>query len=362
MRILVATDAWHPQVNGVVRSLEQTAAALGLLGVEMEFLTPLDFRTVPMPGYSEIRLAIASASAVAARLDGGRFDALHIATEGPVGLAARRLCVRRRLVFTTSYHTRFPEYLSTRAPVPEAWTYAWLRRFHNSGAATMVATAGLRDELAGRGFARLALWSRGVDTGLFRPRETTVLDLPRPIFLYVGRLAVEKNVEAFLALDLPGSKVVVGDGPHRPLLEARYPDATFLGVQTGEALAAIYASADVFVFPSRTDTYGIVLLEALASGLPVAAFPVPGPRDVIGSEPVAALDHDLRAAGLAALRIPRERCREFALARSWERSAREFLANIIPLEGSAQRLHPASPPPFLALGRGERSSRPQPGA
>ena len=331
MRLLVATDAWHPQINGVARSLEQTARALADLAVETEFVSPLDFPTVPLPSYPEIRLSLVSQRRLADIVETGAFDAVHVATEGPIGLAARRYCRRRGLAFTTSYHTRFPEYLRARVPLPLSWSYAWLRRFHNAGCATMVSTPALRHELSGRGFRRLAIWSRGVDTDLFRPRPTGVLDLPRPILLCVGRLAVEKNIPAFLGLELPGTKVVVGDGPDRDGLQARFPDAVFLGARSGEDLAEIYASADVFVFPSLTDTYGIVLLEALASGLPVAAFPVMGPRDVIGTGDVGVLSDDLAAATLAALAIPRERCRAFALSHSWGRSAREFLDHIVPL-------------------------------
>lgn len=331
MRLLIASDAWHPQVNGVVRSLDQTARALGPLGVAVEFLTPDEFRTVPLPGYPEIRLALVRPGDVARRLERSGCDAIHIATEGPVGLAARGHCVRQGLAFSTSYHTRFPEYLRARAPVPLACSYAWLRRFHNAACVTMVSTETLRQELHGRGFRHLALWARGVDADLFRPHQARVLDLPRPIFLTVSRLAVEKNLEAFLALDLPGSMVVVGEGPQSGELRRRFPRAVFLGARQGKALAAIYACADVFVFPSRTDTYGIVLLEALASGVPVAAFPVPGPRDVIGEAAVGVLDGDLKAAALAALTLSRDACRSFALARGWTASARDFLANIAPL-------------------------------
>jgi glycosyltransferase involved in cell wall biosynthesis len=240
----------------------------------------------------------------------------------------RHHCVRGGLLFTTSYHTQFPDYLAARAPVPRSLTYAALRWFHNSGNGTMVATTSLADELRRRGFNNIMRWSRGVDHALFRPRPTSVLDLPRPIFLTVGRLAVEKNIDAFLALELPGSKVVVGDGPAREDLQARYPDATFLGMQTGEDLAAVYASADVFVFPSRTDTFGIVLLEAMASGLPVAAYPVTGPRDVIGDSAAGVLDDDLAAACGRALRVPREAPRAFALTYTWAESARQFLGNV----------------------------------
>lgn len=341
MRILVATDAWEPQVNGVVRSLQHTAAALKALGCETEFVTPAGFRTVPLPSYPDIRLALAPLRRITATIERGGFDAIHIATEGPIGMATRRISRRRGLAFTTSYHTRFPEYLSARAPVPESWSYAWLRRFHNAGCATMVATETLRQQLASRGFERVVIWSRGVDTAVFRPHNTTVLDLPRPIFLYVGRLAVEKNLEAFLDLDLPGSKVVVGDGPAGPGLRSQYPMAIFMGIRRGEALADIYAAADVFVFPSRTDTYGIVLLEALASGLPIAAFPVAGPADVLAGHGVGVLDEDLRAAALAALSIPRSRCREFAVRHSWAKSAREFHENLVGAD--ARALGPSNP-------------------
>ena len=254
---------------------------------------------------------------------------MHIATEGSVGYATRRYCLAQGRPFTTSYHTRFPEYLAARAPVPEAWTYAWLRRFHGASSGTMVSTPSLERDLAGRGFTNLMRRTRGVDTELFRPQDSDALaGLPRPLFLFVGRLAVEKNVAAFLALDLPGTKVVVGDGPDRPRLQALAPEARFLGTQTGAALARIYAAADAFVFPSLTDTFGIVLLEALACGLPVAAYPVTGPLDVIAGTGAGVLDRDLRAAALGALAIPRERCRAEALRYTWAESARQFYANI----------------------------------
>lgn len=326
MRILVVTDAWRPQVNGVVHSLEAMARAAGELGAEVVFLTPDGFRTVGLPTYREIRLALAPPWAVARRMDDARAEHIHIATEGPLGLAARHICLARRTAFTTSYHTRFPEYLHARIGLPLNWSYAALRAFHNAAAGVMAATPRLADELFARGFQRPMIWSRGVDHELFRPRPS-VLELPRPVFLYAGRLAVEKNLDAFLSLDLPGSKVVVGDGPARGALEAAYPDARFLGLKTGQALADLYASADVFVFPSLTDTFGIVLLEAMASGVPVAAFPVAGPLDVV--EPRAGvLSGDLRAACLAALAIPREAARAHALRFTWADSARQFLDNV----------------------------------
>ena len=282
-KLLIATDAWGPQINGVVRSLENIAAHAASFDMEVRFLTPSDFWTMPLPGYGEIRLALTNHRKIAATIADFAPDFVHIATEGPIGLAARRACLRERRPFTTSYHTRFPEYLAARLPVPIRLSYAILRRFHNAAAGTMVSSASLENVLAGRGFRNLMRWSRGVDETLFRPRPENVLDaLPRPIFLFVGRLAVEKNVEAFLRLDLPGSKVVVGNGPLQARFTATYPNVHFLGALCGEGLAKVYSSADVFVFPSLTDTFGIVLLEALASGVPVAAFPVTGPIDVIG--------------------------------------------------------------------------------
>ncbi|MGA9487077.1 MAG: glycosyltransferase family 1 protein [Methylocella sp.] len=328
-RILVATDAWKPQINGVVRSLESVARALYEFGAEIEFLTPQDFTTVPLPTDHEIRLALASCRSVEKRLDGVAIDHIHIATEGPIGFAARRYCLRMKRPFTTSYHTRFPEYIATRTRIPESVTYAFLRRFHNAGCGVMVSTASIADDLNKRGFQRLMHWSRGVDHRQFTPAKAEAFDLPRPIFLYAGRLAPEKNVEAFLELGLPGSKVVVGDGPSRRSLQAAYPEAHFLGTKTGDALAVQYASADVFVFPSRTDTFGMVLIEALACGLPVAALPVPGPLDVIGTSGAGVLDFDLRAACLAALDIPREKARAHALTFTWANSARQFLDNIL---------------------------------
>ena len=286
MRILVATDAWHPQVNGVVRTLLMMAEAAKALGVDVSFLTPLSFRTVAMPSYPDLRLALPYQAKIARLIEDARPDSIHIATEGPIGLLVRRYCRRHGLPFTTSFHTRFPEYISARLPIPESWIWRALRRFHSGSQAVMAATPALAGELRARGFRSVVLWPRGVDARHFHPRDVD-FGLPRPVFLCVGRVAVEKNLEAFLDLDLPGSKLIVGDGPALNALTRKYPDATFLGARQGEALAQAYAAADVFVFPSKTDTFGLVLLEALASGLPVAAFPVTGPRDVIGNAPVA---------------------------------------------------------------------------
>ncbi|MCL2714210.1 MAG: glycosyltransferase family 1 protein [Alphaproteobacteria bacterium] len=327
-RILIVTDAWAPQVNGVVRSLENLLREAPRQGAEIRMLTPASFRTVPLPTYRELRIAFTRPGVIAARIREEAPDYVHIATEGPLGICARMACLRSGRPFTTSYHTRFPEYLAARHLAPRDLTYALMRRFHNSSAGVMVATESVERELAGRGFRRLMRWSRGVDADLFRPRERSVLDLPQPIFLTCGRLAIEKNLEAFLSLDLPGSKVVVGDGPARKSLEARFPRAHFLGLLQGEALASAYAAADVFVFPSLTDTFGIVLLEAMACGAPVAAFPVAGPLDIIGDSGAGVLDRDLAKAALAALEIPRDRARDHAVTFSWSACARQFIDNV----------------------------------
>src|SRR5580698_2049364 len=305
MRILVATDAWHPQVNGVVRTLTSLARSAAVLGSRIDFLTPDGFPSMGLPTYPGLRIALPNRREIAARIEAAAPDAIHIATEGPIGWAVRAYCCRRKLAFTTSYTTRFPEYIAVRSIIPASVSYAVLRHFHAAGAMTMIVTDSLRQELSARGFKRLGSWTRGVDTRLFTPDEPAELDLPRPIFMTVGRVAVEKNIEAFLALDLPGSKVVVGDGPARVHLEAKYPNAKFLGALSGDALVRAYAGSTVFVFPSRTDTFGLVLLEALACGLPVAAYPVQGPLDVVGKAPVGALDEDLGKACLAALEIAR---------------------------------------------------------
>ena len=338
MKIVVATDAWG-QTNGVVFAYQRIAEPLREFEAELAFVTPEGFRSAPLPTYPGIRLAFATSGEVGRRIETQSATHVHIATEGPIGWAARRYCLRRGLPFTTSYHTRFPEYAAARLPIPLGLSYAYLRRFHAPAERILVPTFSMKQELDRRGFENVALWTRGVDHGLFRPRDGSTLDQPRPIFLYVGRLAVEKNLEAFLILDLPGSKVVVGDGPARGRLQAAYPQAHFLGERFGAELAEIFASADVFVFPSRTDTFGVVLIEALASGLPVAAYPVTGPLDVIADSGAGALDEDLRRACLAALDIPRERARARSLEFTWRESARQFVEHV----GAARA--PAAIPP-----------------
>src|SRR3981189_561674 len=328
MRILIATDAWHPQVNGVVRTLTSLARSASALGAEVDFLTPDGFPSLAVPTYPGLRVALPSRREIARRIEAASPDAIHVATEGPIGWRVRAYCRRRKLAFTTSYTTRFPEYIAARWIIPAGLSYAVLRHFHAAAAMTMVATASLKQELNARGFAKLGTWTRGVDTGLFNPDEPAELDLPRPVFMTVGRVAVEKNLEAFLSLSLAGSKVVIGDGPQRALLERRYPKVRFLGEKTGKDLTSHLAAADVFVFPSRTDTFGVVQLEALACGTPVAAFPVTGPKDVIGREPIGVLDEDLRTACMRALHVSRKACRSFALSRSWEVSARQFRGHL----------------------------------
>ncbi|WP_041042259.1 glycosyltransferase family 4 protein [Paramagnetospirillum magnetotacticum] len=338
MRILVVTDAWLPQVNGVVRTLDTLRAELERTGHQVVMVTPDRFRSLPCPTYPEIRLAFKPGRKLAAMIEAAQPCAIHIATEGPLGWAARRYCLRRKIPFTSAYHTKFPEYIKARFGVPLPISYAVMRRFHDASSRVMVATQGIESELAGRGFSNIARWSRGVDTELFRPRpevrgaDGPFAHLAGPIFLYVGRVAVEKNIEAFLALDLPGSKAVVGDGPQADEMKRRFPEVHFAGARFGEDLARHYAAADVFVFPSRTDTFGLVLLEALASGLPVAAYPVPGPNDVIGTSPAGVLDEDLGLAAEAALRIDPALCRAHALTFSWEACTLQFLDNLRPFE------------------------------
>jgi glycosyltransferase involved in cell wall biosynthesis len=329
MKLAIVTDAWSPQVNGVVTTLKRTASTLEQLGHEAAVLSPVGHLTIPCPTYPEIRLALWPGKRLAAALDALAPDAIHVATEGPLGMAAARHCARSRLAFTTSYHTQFPQYVGKRLPIPESITYALLRRHHARARRTLVATEQQRRELVARGFVNVVLWSRGVDTELFRPRGREHLPHARPIFAYLGRVAVEKNIGAFLDLDLPGTKVVIGDGPDRPALEKRYPAAVFTGIKLGIELAQALSSADVLVFPSRTDTFGLVLLEASACGTPVAAYPVTGPIDVVERAVTGVLDEDLRNAALAALALDRERCRRAAGEWTWERATAQFVAHLV---------------------------------
>jgi glycosyltransferase involved in cell wall biosynthesis len=336
MRILLATDAWEPQVNGVVRTLVRTLAECRDMGHEVEIISPDQFKTVPLPTYPEIKLAVGCYEAVQDRFKSFEPEAIHIATEGPIGIAARRVCQEWKLPFTTSYHTRFPEYVSARLPVlPLSAGYAYMRWFHKPSGRLMVATPTMRDELERHGFRNISPWSRGVDTELFNPGRAKVFeDLAKPIFLYVGRVAVEKNIEAFLALDLPGTKVVIGDGPQLAELTVKYPAVKFLGPKFGDELADAYASADVFVFPSLTDTFGLVILEAMAAGTPVAAFPAPGPIDIIPGSGAGVLARDqssgLKEACLEALTLDRKAVRAYAEKFSWRSCAEEFVRNLQP--------------------------------
>jgi glycosyltransferase involved in cell wall biosynthesis len=330
VKIAIVTDAWRPQTNGVVKTLSTTADGLRALGHDVTVIEPNQFKTFACPTYPEIRLAWLPYRRLSQLLEDFGPDAIHVATEGTLGAAARKWCLRRSFPFTTSYHTQFPEYVRARVPIPLAVSYAHFRRFHSAAARTMVATPAMQRLLESRGFRNIVRWTRGVDVNLFRPRDKSYLDLPRPIAMYVGRVAVEKNIEAFLQLDLPGTQVVVGDGPARAGLEAKYPAARFVGYKYGEELASHVAAADVFVFPSRTDTFGLVLLEAMACGVPVAAYPVTGPIDVVTQGVTGELDEDLRAATLAALALDPSQCRAYALANTWENATRQFLANLVP--------------------------------
>jgi glycosyltransferase involved in cell wall biosynthesis len=340
LRILIVTDAWAPQVNGVVRTLETLGDELKKLGHTVQYITPKNFTTLPTPTYPEIRLAVYPGPRIRKIIDEFQPDAIHIATEGTIGLAARNHCVRTKRPFTTSFHTKFPEYVHARFRVPVRWTYALIRWFHKPATSVMVATRTLQGELEERGFRNLKIWSRGVDTEHFKPGPKDWLELPRPVFLYVGRVAVEKNIEAFLSLELPGSKLVIGDGPQMAELQARFPGVTFIGPRFGADLARYYSASDVFVFPSRTDTFGLVVLEALASGVPVAAYPVLGPKDIIGDAPVGCLSEDLKDAALKALTMKPDACRGFAESFSWRACTGQFLSNLaVPIETltSAQR-------------------------
>jgi glycosyltransferase involved in cell wall biosynthesis len=349
IRLLIATDAWEPQVNGVVKTLQKTIELLRQGGAEVSLIEPTQFRSFPCPGYPQIPLALPPPRRIAEKTT--RFDPthIHIATEGPIGWMMRRHCLRNGLAFSSAYHTRFPEYTRERFPVPLAWTYALMRRFHNAGKCTLVTTASMQADLARRGFRHLRPWSRGVDLTLFSEAAKTTAfdDLKRPILLSVGRIAPEKNLSAFLAADCPGTKVVIGDGPDREKLSRRFPTAVFLGARSHRELAPYYAAADVFVFPSRTDTFGLVMVEAMACGLPVAAYPVPGPIDVIGQSGAGALHEDIGQAICTALSIDRSICRRHAMTFRWEAATEQFVDGLVPVRASA----PMSCGSFVGLKR-----------
>jgi len=340
MRIMLITDAWEPQVNGVVRTMKRVITECEAMGHEWEIVSPADgFRTIPLPTYSEIRLALGAKKSIAKRFDTFEPDAIHIATEGTLGMAGRAMCLKHKHPFSTSYHTRFPEYVSARFPVPVSWGYKFVRWFHRYSGKVMVATPSMRLELEDHGFNNVVSWTRGVDTALFHPSKRIeegaendpYKGLPRPIFLNVGRVAVEKNIETFIEQDLPGSKVIIGEGPQLEELKAKYPNAHFLGAKFGEDLAAHFASADVFAFPSLTDTFGLVILEAMASGLPVAAFDAPGPRDIIPGSDAGIIDEDMTKSCLACLELNRDTARTYAEGYSWRACADAFIENLAPL-------------------------------
>ncbi len=332
MRILIVSDAWEPQVNGVVRTLKMTRRELELKGHQTGLISPLGFRSFPCPTYPEISLALCTTRQLERQIDRFAPDCLHIATEGPLGWQARRIAMKRQWPFTTAYHSRFPEYVQARFGLPVGWTYALLRRFHNAARATLAPTPAIVADLKARGFAHARLWSRGVDLGLFKPEGERIDSPQRPVFLYVGRIAVEKQVDAFLRLDLPGEKWVAGEGPERRRLQAEFPGARWLGVLDGLELAKLYRSADVMVFPSVTDTFGLVMVESMACGTPVAAFPVPGPLDVIGDSLGGVMQANLREACLQALNLSREQVRQRAEEFSWSAATEQMLAalQIIP--------------------------------
>ena len=328
MKIAIVTDAWYPQTNGVVTTLNRTGECLRRMGHEVMYVSPKEFKTLPLPTYPEIRLSLFPSGKVKHILDSFEPDAIHIATEGPLGTAAKRYCRRRKLKFTTAYHTQFPQYVRLRLPIPVSFSYAVLRRFHRDAVRTMVPTESLRQELIKWGFKNVVIWSRGVDVDIFKPQSEHFLEDPRPISMFVGRVAVEKNIEAFLSLNIPGTKYVVGDGPDLKALCDKYPKAKFVGFKYGEELARYIAASDVFVFPSRTDTFGLVMLEAMACGVPVAAYPVTGPIDVVQQGITGYLHEDLRTATLQALQLQADDTRNYALQHSWMAATKTFFSNL----------------------------------
>lgn len=331
MRIVLISDAWHPQINGVVTTLTNTVTTLKSLGHEVELITPDRFRTYPWPGYPDVGMAFLCGPKLRPIIKAFKPDALHLVTEGPIGYAARRFCREFGYHYTSSYLSQFPAYFKLRIGFPVSVSSAYLRWFHSESTKVMVATPSLATEMNQNGYQRLACWSRGVDTSLYHPRPKDFIKDPRPIFMFTGRVAVEKNIESFLKLDLPGTKYVIGDGPHRDILMKKYPDVRFTGYQKGETLAYYMAAADVFVFPSLTDTFGVVMLEALASGVPVAAYPVQAPKDVIRNDQIGILNNDLQQAAIKALSLNSQTCRQYALGYTWEKCTQQFVDNLVPL-------------------------------
>jgi glycosyltransferase involved in cell wall biosynthesis len=359
LKITIATDAWDPQTNGVVTTLKATIERLGRLGHEVRVISPQGLASIPAPSYPEIRLAIAPGFHIAREIKAFRPHAIHIATEGPIGVAMRRYCRRHGMPFTTAYHTRYPEYLNARWPIPLSVSYAWLRRFHGAAARTFVSSNSLRSQLSSRGFQHLHQWQRGVDLQLFRPLPGQVpaelQNVPRPIMAYMGRVAIEKNIDAFLRLKLPGTKLIIGNGPARAELSARYPEALFVGFRYGDELAAMLSAADAFVFPSLTDTFGLAMIEALACGVPVAAFPVPGPIDVIERGVTGVLNEDLTAAIEGALKLDRHVCAERAKAFTWEAATEQFLDGLEPIPAGARAALSPSGSAIIANNSAQRS-------
>lgn len=335
-RVLIVTDAWLPQMNGVVRSLTTTCEILREWGYDVTVISPDQYPSVPCPTYPEIRLALAGPWGVSRRIKSLKPDAVHIATEGPLGFAARRYCADQKIPFSTAYHTQFPEYLASRTPFSPKLFWRYIRWFHGPAERIMVATDSIRRELTEQGLTQLHHWSRGVDLTCFTPDAPPTAEfagLARPIQLYVGRVAVEKNIDAFLDGDYPGSKVVVGDGPALERLQKTYPNVHFMGRRSGRELAGCYAGADVFVFPSRTDTFGLVIIEALACGTPVAAYPVAGPKDIV-TEKTGALSDNLDRAIAAAVFCDRHDCASYGATYSWEAATAQFLAGLVTLKGA----------------------------
>lgn len=336
LRIAIVSDAYYPHVSGVARTIEATKNELEKRGHTVLIIAPRDYKLkVPLPTYSEIKLVVNPYPKLKKMLDEFKPDSIHISVEGPLGMAAKRYAKKNNMHFTTAYHTRFPEYVNMRTGIPVSWVYAFARNFHNDAAQVMVAADSLKDELASWGFQNLAIWPRGVDTELFHPNNPLSLPDTRPIFMYMGRVAPEKNLEAFLSLELPGTKYIVGDGPAKKSLEKKYPDAVFVGYKFGEELSRYVSAADVFVFPSLTDTLGLVMLEANACGVPVATFPSQASSSVIVEGENGIVDEDLQKACLSALKLSRERCREIALSLGWEKPSDMFLENLVRTEKSA---------------------------